>query len=133
MENLVCGEQGHETPSRNIVDLIDNHTDDKGWFRCSECGNAAYIPQEFDLVEGWPWHPHLWGAIRLNDDPTDTYQPYVYLVSDGPEQAPSKVWFRYYKDTRHLPGGRLYNRGAPVLDAQQVAETIKLLIKRDML
>ena len=29
MENLVCGEQGHETPSRNIVDLIDNHTDDK--------------------------------------------------------------------------------------------------------
>jgi hypothetical protein len=38
--------------------------------------------------------------------PGETYQPFVYLVSDKPDGKIEDLWFVYYKDTR-ADGGRL--------------------------
>ena len=105
-----------ETWASNIVDLIDNHCDEFGW--------------------GETWEPYLKGIIPLSYHPEETYQPFVFLVSNEPYEEPKDVWFSYYKDTRSI-GGRLklgYGPGGPpVLGAEQVVELIKMLIERGCL
>ena len=130
-----CGE---ETWARNIVELIEDHCDDMGWIRCAACNNAGYIKKSFDLQEpGEVWEPHLRGVIRLSDEPNDTYQPFVFLVSGTPNEQPSAVWFSYYKDTRTLAGGRLklgYGPGGPpVLEASKVVELVDKLEERGLI
>jgi hypothetical protein len=97
----------------NIVDLIGNHRDEHGWFRC-ECGKASYIEKNFSLQEaGEIWAPFLRGAIALGAT-GDSYQPFVFLVSYEPVGEVTDIWFSYYKDLRssggllklgHGPGG----------------------------
>ena len=91
-----CGKQAW---ADNIVDLISDHTDKDGWFRCP-AGHPAYIEKSFELQEpGGRWEPYLRGAIRLGT-PDDTYQPFVFIVSYEPASKPTDVWFSYYKDLR---------------------------------
>ena len=122
-----------ETWARNIVDLIDNHRDDKGWFLCKDCGYSGYIKKSFSLQEqGEPWVPYLKGIVLLGN-PGDTYQPFVFLVSYEQNEVPCDVWFSYYKDLRS-EGGRLKlghgPGGPPVLGADQVVRLVKELIDR---
>ena len=119
-----------QTWATNIVDLIDNHTDENGWFVCSQCGNGGFIEKSFDLQEpGHTWEPFLRGAIRLGD-PDDTYQPFVFMVSYEPNGKANDIWFSYYKDLRET-GGRLklgYGPGGPpVLGTEQLLSLIKRL------
>lgn len=123
-----CGKQ---TWASNIVDLIQNHTDENGWFKCSACSKSGYIKKSFDLQEpGHTWKPFLKGVIPLGD-PNDTYQPFVFLVSYEPNGTASDVWFSYYKDLRDT-GGRLklgYGPGGPpVLGSNQIIALLKKLI-----
>ena len=127
-----------ETRARNIVDLIENHCDKMGWFHCVTCKNAGYVKKSFKLQEpGRKWEPYLKGIIRLSDDPGDTYQPFVFLVSYEPDGIPKDVWFSYYKDTRTLPGGKLklgYGPGGPpVLKADKVEELVEKLRERRLI
>ena len=110
-----CGQQAWAT---NIVDLIANHRDGKGWFLCP-CGKHGYIEKRFELQEpGEVWEPYLRGAIPLGES-GNTYQPFVFLVSYEPSGEVTDIWFSYYKDLRSS-GGRLklgYGPGGPpVLD-----------------
>ncbi len=106
-----CGQQSW---ANNIVDLIANHVDGKGWFLCS-CGKYGYIAKRFELQEpGEVWEPYLRGVIPLGES-GDTYQPFVFLVSYEPSGDVTDIWFSYYKDLRSS-GGRLklgYGPGGP--------------------
>ena len=106
-----CGQQSW---ANNIVDLIANHVDGKGWFLCS-CGKHGYIAKRFELQEpGEVWEPYLRGVIPLGECGA-TYQPFVFLVSYEPSGALTDIWFSYYKDHRSS-GGRLklgYGPGGP--------------------
>ena len=85
--------EDHETEAKNIVELLDEHRDDMGWFLCAHCGSAGYIAKSYDLQEkGWTWDPLLRGAIRIEHDPQDPcYQPYVFLISHTATEQPSDV------------------------------------------
>lgn len=127
-----CDEKcGQESWASNIVDLIQNHCNENGWFQCFTCGGEGYIEKSFDLQEpGETWEPYLKGIIPLGT-PGDTYQPFVFLVSYSPKDIPNDVWFSYYKDTRSM-GGRLklgYGPGGPpVLGAEQVLQLVKTMV-----
>jgi hypothetical protein len=56
----------------------------------------------------------LRGVIPLGE-PGNTYQPFVFLLSDEPNGEVTDIWFSYYKDLRGS-GGRLklgYGPGGP--------------------
>lgn len=78
--HIKCSEPacGTSTWARDIVQLLDQHRDESGWFRCT-CGHKGYIEKDFKLQEpGETWKPFLRGAIRLGAD-EDTYQPFSSL------------------------------------------------------
>lgn len=127
--NENCGEV---TSAINIVELLNNCRNEEGWFICNACNSEGYIEKSFNLQEpGEVWAPNLIGALRLNEDEQDTYQPFVFLVSDNPNMPPNGVWFCYYKDTRLYPGGRLMlghgPGGPPVLSFDQVRNLVEML------
>jgi hypothetical protein len=94
------------TWAQNIVDLITNHRDTKGYFKCA-CGSNGYIEKNFKAQEkDGTWNPFLRGIIVLGVD-DEYYQPFVYLVSTTPSGEIDATWFAYYKDTREEEGGRL--------------------------
>jgi hypothetical protein len=111
----------------NIVDLILNHRDPRG-FVCS-CGRDAFVAKRFDLQEpDKVWAPYLRGAIPLGEAGS-TYQPFAFLVSSTPEAGISDVWLSYYKDLRQF-GGRLklgYGPGGP--PGLGKAQLLELLIR----
>ena len=103
-----------DTWAGNIVYLINDHLDEKGWIVCGHCRKSGYIEKRFRLQEGGTWDPYLRGIIRLGDK-GDVYQPFVFLVSGGANDSIGAAWFCYYKDTRKI-GGRLkmgYGPGGP--------------------
>jgi len=124
-----------ETWAANIVDLINDHRDENGWFVCS-CGRKGYVEKSFPLQErGEVWEPFLKGIITLGDE-GDTYQPFVFKVSSKRNTYPDALWFSYYKDLR-AHGGTLklgYGPGGPpVLHKDTVLLLIKQLIKLDII
>jgi len=131
--NIKCNKPscGKTTWANNIVELIKNHTDVYGWFVCGECGNHGYIEKSFNLQEpGNTWEPFLRGIISLGKA-DDTYQPFVFLVSDESDREVTGIWFSYYKDLREN-GGRLklgYGPGGPpVLGTNQILSLLERLI-----
>jgi hypothetical protein len=79
-----------EDATSGPVDLMERYRDKEGWFRC-RCGQRGYIKKSFTTQEGPVWAPLLKGAIELGDK-DDTYQPFVFLVGDQPdERRPSLV------------------------------------------
>jgi hypothetical protein len=118
------------TRPQNTVDLIKNYRDCEGWLRCG-CGRRGYIEKSFTTQEGPTWAPFLKGVIELGDA-GDTYQPFVFLVGDKPDEHADQVWFSYYKDMRPW-GGRLKighgPGGPPVLAAHTVGDLLQALVK----
>ena|SRR5882724_12061879 len=130
--DTTCNKQ---TWAANIVDLINEHRDDRGWFICS-CGQKGYIEKSFSLQEeGEVWEPYLQGIITLGDE-GDTYQPFVFNVSYSPNGKTDSLWFSYYKDLREK-GGRLklgYGPGGPpVLHKDTLKQLIKELIQLNIM
>jgi hypothetical protein len=116
--NIKCTDSScrRQTWFSNIVDLIADHRDARGWFLCP-CGKPGYSQKSFKLQEGDGnvWEPFLRGVITLGKA-GDTYQPFVFLVSYKPSGKVTDIWFSYYKDLRCRPGGRLklgYGPGGP--------------------
>ena len=123
-----CGQQSWAS---NIVDLIKNHRDSKGWFLCA-CGKHGYIEKRFNLQEeGEVWEPYLRGIITLGEA-DEIYQPFVFLVSYDETSQPTNIWFSYYKDLRSCDG-RLklgYGPGGPpVLDKDKFLNLLSQLVK----
>ena len=113
----------------NIVELLGGR-DEQGYFKAA-CGHPGYVERSFALQEeGETWEPFLRGAVSLGA-PKDTYQPFVYLVSDSPDGPINALWFSYYKDMRPA-GGRLklgYGPGGPpVLGLQSLLTLLHRLI-----
>lgn len=131
-----CKNCKKETWADNIVTLIDQNTNDEGWFICSHCKKLGFIEKKFKLQEpGEIWEPYLRGVYRLGVK-GDTYQPFVFLVSYEPDGKADDIWFSYYKDLRSS-GGRLklgYGPGGPpVLGAEQVINLIQHLLKNKLI
>lgn len=123
---------GTITWAKNIVDLIENHTNADGWFICKTCQKpTGYIEKNFTLQEGEEeiWAPYLRGTIKVNDDREAIYQPFVFLVSYQPTSPVEDYWFCYYKDMRGQPNGRLKMGhgpgGPPVLGKQNIINLLK--------
>ena len=121
---------GMVTRAENIVNLISNHCDASGWLIC-RCGSHGYIEKSFDLQEpSQVWEPYLRGVVPLGKA-DDTYQPFVFLVSNSPGGKVNAVWFSYYKDLR-ASGGRLklgYGLGGPpVLGKQSILALLCQLV-----
>jgi hypothetical protein len=126
---------GCVTWAKNIVDLIDNHTNTDGWFVCETCKKpSGYIEKNFTLQEGEEevWAPYLRGVIKVNDDADAIYQPFIFLVSYDPKAPIEDYWFCYYKDMRSMPNGRLKMGhgpgGPPVLGKQNIVKMLKKMI-----
>ena len=105
-------------------------------FRC-RCGASGYVEKKFALQEeGQNWDPFLRGAIKLADS-KETYQPFVFLCSATADGTIGETWFCYYKDMRHVPGGRLkmgYGPGGPpVLDNTTIVALVSEMLKRKLL
>lgn len=121
-----------ETYPKNIVDLIDNHTDSLGRLICIVCGNPdAYIYKESPLQErGQTWPRWIKGIIRITTD-FETYSPYVLLSANTESGAVTDVQFLYYKDTRPQ-GGRLKHGhgpgGGPALNKKEILQFVKKLV-----
>ena len=90
----------------NICDLIENYLDDRGLFRC-KCGGAGYIERKLKLMEGEEATFLYKGILMLDPNPKEgeTYFPFVFLTSSDESGEIDCVHFRYFKDTRHMPGG----------------------------
>lgn len=140
--NITCSNaECKGSQASNIVDLINNHRDQNGWFQCPRCQSRGYIKKSFKLQERdkkgkhEKWEPLLRGIIPLGTL-GDTYQPFVFLVSYSPDEVPNDVWFSYYKDTRPM-GRRLklgYGPGGPpVLGTEQILKLVSDMIKRGCL
>jgi hypothetical protein len=104
-----------------------------GLFVCPSCNkNTGFVEKHFNTQEGEEWAPFLRGAIRLTDDRTSSYQPFVFLVSYEPAGDVVDCWFSYYKDLR-ASGGRLklgYGPGGPpVLGHSQIVDLVGQLRK----
>ncbi len=128
-----CGEGAYAT---NIVNLLDEHRDSKGWFQC-KCGERGYIRKSYELQEpGETWTPFLKGAVRCKTSENETYKPFVFLVGYEVNDTVDDIWFSYYKDLRHK-GGRLklgYGPGGPpVLNKISVLELVSELVRRECL
>jgi hypothetical protein len=94
-----------ETKAGNIVDLIDNHRNNEGYFLC-KYKHWGYIKKYFKLQgKNQEWHPYLLGKITLGKL-NESYQPFAFLVSYAAEKPIKDIWFSYYKDQRNT-GGRL--------------------------
>lgn len=124
-------ECGHETVALNIVDLLSYHIDSIGLFLCSACAGFGFIKKSFKLQEtNRVWKPYLRGIIQLGEY-ADTYQPFVFLVSNTPTGEMTDIWFSYYKDLRSC-GGRLkfgYGPGgSPVLDKLKFIRLLSRLV-----
>ena len=127
---IKCTSCQAEARARNIVDLLEHHTDESGWFVCPN-GHSAYIEKSFPLQEGGnPWEPFLRGAIRFRAA-KDIYQPFVFLVSNTPDGPVTDAWFSYYKDLSQA-GGRLklgYGPGGPpVLGKLDILELVRQMV-----
>lgn len=130
---------GKSVKVANIVDLIRDHTDEDGYFPCSDknCNGKGYIKKEFALQEkGKQWRFFIVGVIPLSKNAKDTYQPYIFLCSyqnegdtakDLPRGKATDAWFCYYKDLRE-EGGKLKHGhgpgGPPVLQIQRVKDLV---------
>lgn len=124
------------THAKNIVDLIDNHTDENGFFICEHCKNSndTYIYKESDIQErDDSWERWLRGIIKI-DSGVKTYSPYVFFIDDTKKDKPEefRFQFQYYKDTRS-DGGKIKHGhgpgGGPVLEIENLLYIIKHLIK----
>lgn len=120
----------------NIVELLDKYlpNGNAGLFVCPVCKNASgYVEKSFALQEeGEVWEPFLRGAIRLAGSSTDTYQPFVFLVSYAPDGEITDCWFSYYKDLRSSGGVLKFGYGPggpPVLGHHQTIDLIASLLK----
>jgi hypothetical protein len=126
--NAACA-AGNWSP--NIVDVLQKFLPagkSAGLFVCPSCGkDTAFIEKQFNTQEGDEWAPFLRGAIRLTDNRTSSYQPFVFLVSYEPAGDVVDCWFSYYKDLREN-GGRLklgYGPGGPpVLGHGQIVDLV---------
>jgi hypothetical protein len=128
-----CSKCGKKTKASNIVDLISRRNKD-GWF-LGQCGHQGYVEKNFKTQEGSMWEPYLRGIIPLGTRGR-VYQPFVFLVSNGPKKPANDIWFSYYKDLRNKKGrkkGRLkvgYGPGGPpVLDTAGVLDLLRKLVK----
>ena len=132
---ISCTECKEQSWPSNILDLLDNHRDADGWFRCP-AGHRAYIEKKFDLQEpGQRWNPYLRGAVCFREK-DDTYQPFVFLVSYEAAGEIKDVWFSYYKDTRSSGGHLKLGHGPggpPVLGTQDVLMLVKEMLARGCL
>ncbi|MDD5457734.1 MAG: hypothetical protein PHV30_11995 [Candidatus Margulisbacteria bacterium] len=116
--------------AENIVELIKIFVGKDYLFVCPSCSYNMYIEKHFHLQEdGETWNPFLRGIVPLGNQ-NDTYQPFIYLVSDEPQNIISSYWFCYYKDTRKQ-GGKLklgYGPGGPpVLSIGQLKKLINII------
>ncbi|MBI4005567.1 MAG: hypothetical protein HY356_02760 [Gammaproteobacteria bacterium] len=132
--SINCSNQkcGSSTWASNIDDLLKHHVDNKGWFTCSTCKSAGYIEKSYELQEiGSVWNPFLRGVVPLGTA-NDTYQPFVFLVSNSQDGPIDDFWFCYYKDTRQ-DGGKLklgYGPGGPpVLSSHKLLALIQKLLE----
>ena len=134
-----CSECKLASWADNIVDLINNHLDERYMLKCTNCGAPGayiYMSSETQSNEG-SWERWVKGIIRIDykdDEGTElTYHPYVYLHShSGPQGKIDAVQISYYKDHRKTGGVLKHGHGpggTPVLDLQDVTNILQKLIQ----
>lgn len=117
--------------AENIVDLLNKHIDEEGWFECS-CKKRGYIYRSYRLPEGGNFEPVLKGAFRLGS-PDHIYQPFVFLAGDEANHIIDFIWVSHYKDLRPTGGFLRHGTGPggpPVLAKEEILEIVFQLIRK---
>ncbi|MGD0828651.1 MAG: hypothetical protein ABSA09_11280 [Desulfobaccales bacterium] len=120
----------------NIVELIENHTDDNQMFKCTNCGSSgAYIHKIYETQGNEdPWEPYFKGIIRIDYKEAELkdYHPYVFLIGHGgPQEKVNSLQISYYKDLRETGGSLKHGHGpggAPVIGLSDFANILHKLI-----
>jgi hypothetical protein len=138
--DIECEECEDYTYAKNIVDLIDNHTDENGFFVCEHCSKSkkTFIHKESEMQEKRGqkrrcWERWIKGVVKI-DSGIKTFSPYVFYIADDKNAKPSefRLHFNYYKDTRPQGGSLKHGHGpggAPVLEQENLFFIIEYLIK----
>ncbi len=93
------------TYAKNIVDLINDHTDhtfgeNGGMIQCKHCKKLGYVLDALKLQKlGQTCNRHIKGVFRIPTE-FETVFPYVYLISQKKDQNPIELKIRYYKGRR---------------------------------
>ncbi len=113
-----------DTWARDIIDLIQAHTDDRGRLVCAGCSApGGYIHWIAGL-----WDGYIKAVLRLTPK-SPMYTLYVFLTADSADGEVSGVRFSYYKDLG-LGGRRTdgpSSGGAPALTLTDVVQLLKQL------
>ena len=136
--DVQCRDCKKTTWAANIVDLLKDHTNQKGRFLCDQCrGTNTFIYRKSKLQEeGDVWHRWIKGVICIETGVT-TYSPYIFLTADAEDGPITGLHFNYYKDTRPHKNGRLKHGhgpgGAPVLGNKDLFVIIEQLVSLGIL
>ena len=126
------------TRGANIVDLLNEHTDQQGRFVCCQCNSTeTFIYLESKLQEeGEVWHRWIKGVIRIETG-IPTYSPYVFLTADSEDGPITGLHFHHYKDTRSHKNGRLKHGhgpgGPPILGNKDLFTIIEYMVSLGIL
>jgi hypothetical protein len=135
---IACRSCHKESRASEIVELIQDHTNEIGKFLCSHCGSTdTYIYRESNLQEkGLKWKRWIKGIIVVGSD-EPTYVPYIFLTASAEDAMPNGLHFHYYKDTRSHPGGKLKHGhgpgGPPVLEKTDLFKILERLTTTGMI
>ena len=121
------------TGASNIAVLIGDHRQETtGFFLCGSCSSPAYIKKEYKLQRSEAenqqqvWKPYLRGALLPRSEEYGYwYQPFIFLVSYGPNDPVVSLWFCYYKDLRQEGGTLKMGHGPggpPVLEVDDMGD-----------
>jgi hypothetical protein len=119
-----CPTCGAKSRAKDIVDLIKRHCSERHMIRCLKCGSdEAGIPRTSALQErGQVWQRFVRGIVPVRTA-SETYSPYVSLLSREATGEIDMVQISYYKDVRRR-GGKLKHGhgpgGTPVLSKKQL-------------
>jgi hypothetical protein len=137
--DIKCRHCGTTTWAANIVDLLNDHTNDRGRFVCSKCNQTDTFIYRISALQEGPeekWERWIKGVVQI-DSGIPTYSPYVFLTADTEDGPITGLHFHYYKDTRRQPNGRLKQGhgpgGPPVLGIEDMFTILTHLVREGVL
>lgn len=118
-QTIHCRACQTDTEAANIAELIGEHTDEVGRFRCEACG-ATETFVERPSAERW-----IRGVLPIATKTADAgHSPFVFLTADRADGDVTGIEFKYY---RHPNAPKA--AGGPVLTQAQLLALVGQLAR----
>ncbi len=133
-QTIHCQSCKADSVTRNVADLIDRHTNEKGRFCCARCGGTdtfLRVPRRRGAERG----SESWikGIVPIDTKTRDAaYAPFVFLTADAPDGDVDGIAFKYYR-TAPSNGDQAKRQsrpdGGPVMAQSQLLSLVGRLAK----